>query len=144
MASKKSRRTAEQNPNLQKALHILLGSGIGIALLFAALFGASAAALKNDLHGTVFSVLAYLCCALPALIGGFIAVRPLRKNGILFGALSGLPLCLVLVILCAVFYGQVSRNLGFAVLLVLFCGALGGIGAVNLRSKRRYSSRAIR
>ena len=134
--SKKHSKT--ENPNLEKALKVLIASVIGIALTVGALLLSCALALRNDLSGMILMILAFVSCLVPSFIAGFIAGKAIRKSGILYGALSAVPMCLFLIVLCAAFYGSLGGKLALCSVCMLLLGATGGICAVNTHRKRRY------
>lgn len=133
-----SKRSKSENPNLEKAIKILIASAVGIALSVGALLLSCALVLRNDLSGTVPILLAFASFVISSFIAGFISGKTIRRNGIVYGALSAMPMCLFLLILCAAFYGSLGGKLALCSVCMLVFGASGGICAVNIRQKRRY------
>lgn len=133
----KKRKKAD-NPILEKVIKILISSAIGIALAVCFLLSSSALVLRNDFSESVQSILAFLSFALSAFAAGFISGKLLHKSGIVYGAVCTVPMCLFLMILCAVLYGNLGGKYVLCCVLMLLLGAIGGISAVNVRRKRRY------
>lgn len=126
------------NPNLSVAVRVMIAAFCGILLMSGFFLLSASLILKNDLSEPIPQVLSCLSCLFPALISGWIAGKLLRKNGLAFGSVSTLPICLVLLCLCAAFYGSVSVKYAIVFVLSLLLGGLGGILAVNTKRKRRY------
>ncbi len=119
---------------------IVIGSVIGTVLFFVMIALFSFAALKSD----VFSQSAYMPLGLfsafiSSFIGGFITVRPIKKNGALLGVLTGIIQALVSA--AAVFFiNERNSGTGIFILIAVFAvaGAIGGISAVNLKVRKKY------
>lgn len=126
------------NPILSRVVRIGIASILAIILMFLFLLVSSALILKHDWPEPIPNVLSYLCCLLPAFGGGFLCGKLLRKNGLLYGTISALPMVLALLCLCAVFYGKVNGQFLLCSSLAILTSGIGGICAVNKKHKRRY------
>lgn len=132
----KKRRTKPQAGTDIKTVIIktLIGSLVGVVLFFAFTALASLILWKTDADESIYKFISLLIGAVAAFAGGFVAVRPTRKNGIVFGSLSALPVYL-LEILASVLVSKSGIGLiGWILLAVqILFAALGGIIAVNKR-----------
>ena len=134
MSNKIKNKTKSNSPIIK----ILIGTAIGSVLMIVMFLGASGLILSRDLKGTSVAFLAFLCLIFSGLITGFITVKQIKISGLLYGLLSGLPLCLLLMILTISFGGRLGTNFIFGVLTLLFASAIGGILSVNLKRKIKY------
>jgi putative membrane protein (TIGR04086 family) len=126
--------------NMSKSIKsIVLGTAVGgimcmLCLFVFAIFFVSAKVIPQ----TMIQPLILVSCALGAFIGGYITVRILRVQGLLFGILSGM---LLFVIVCLVSVIAIREPFStFALVkgvLMMLAGAIGGIIGVNKRSKRK-------
>lgn len=89
---------------------------------------------KTDADESIYKFISLIIGAVSSFTGGFAGVRPVRKNGIAFGALSVLPVYLA-EILAGVLVSKGGIGLiGWIMLAVqLIFSAVGGIIAVNKR-----------
>ena len=87
----------------------------------------------------MYMPLGLFCAAVSSFIGGFFAVRPVRKNGAATGAVSGFGQALIC---SAAVYFINGNNVGTGIFILMGVliafGAIGGISAVNLRVKKKY------
>lgn len=132
------RASAKVEPNDYKnslksiAWGFLAGAIVCTAFLF--LFAFVFVKIKSVPFSMV-NVLAVICASLGAFVAGYIAVRVHKKNGLLYGAVSGFVLFLALTIVGFV----VSRDKFTSLTLVKFAvltlvGAIGGVLGVNKRA----------
>lgn len=132
----KKRRTKPQVSTDIKtvAIKALIGSAVGLVLFFALTALASFALWKADADSEVFKYIMLIIGAVAGFVGGFVAVRPTRKNGIAVGALSALPTYLAVILTSTLVSKSGVGVIGwvFLAVLVLF-SAIGGIVAVNKR-----------
>jgi len=143
-----NRETSFQKPESKKekkALLIRLGAsaGVGLAVFALLLLGAAAVCLRLDLPQERLAWVGIPLAAAAAFLAGYLHVRPLRKQGLLSGLLSGAALYAG-VLLLAVAVSRASLGVGAVLLLLatLLGGAAGGIFAANRRpGEGRGSSR---
>ena len=114
-------------------LKVIVSSLIGCVLMIILFFSASALIFSKDL-----TALSFICAGLSGFVTGFIAVRRVKISGLLYGLLSGIPLCLLLMVLTLSISATVSINFLYAVIIILISSAFGGITAVNIKRKIRY------
>lgn len=134
----KSSRSKENSSSNYKM--IIFGAITGIVLFFTFVSLFAFVILKTEMFSDSFYMPAGLISgALSSFIGGFAAVRSVKKNGVVNGALCGLIQALVCS--AAVFFIS-GKNLGSGIFIlmavIVVLGALGGISAVNLKVKKRY------
>ena len=96
--------------------------------------------LRQEWGDGALTPLAFVCCALPALLGGLLAGKRMKHSGWLYGALCVLPQIAALCVLCFVLYGTGGKLLAAAVSIILLCGVIGGVLGVNARSRRKYKA----
>lgn len=116
----------------------LTGSGVMLAVLVVLILVFTQVALKMDMEQKFLPIFALASAAIAAIVGGFTAIRPTRRNGLLFGALSAMPVVIIfllfMVLMKDVHLGQ--NTLITAVIMPVFA-AMGGIAAVNIKKKRK-------
>lgn len=135
--SKNNRSKENSSSSLNR---ILIASFIGSALFFAFVSLISVVILKTNAFTTsLYMPLGLVSGAASSFLCGFMAVRPVKKNGAATGALSGLVQALI----CSatVFFINGNKSgIGIFVLMAVIAvfSSLGGISAVNLKAKKRY------
>ena len=136
----KSKNSRSKENNSTDYSKIIIGSVIGAVLFFVLIALFSVAALRTDLFPqSVYIPFGLLSAAVSSIIGGIITVRPLKKNGALLGALTGLVQALISS--AAVFFiNERNSGTGIFILMAVFVvfGAIGGISAVNLKVRKKY------
>ena len=133
-----SSRSKENGSSVYKK--IIIGSLSGTVIFFILLFLFSCIALKSDVFPmSAYMPLGLVSAAISSLGGGFITVRPDKKNGMLLGALTGLVQALVSS--AAMFFIN-ERNSGTGIFIlmavIILFGAIGGMAAVNLKVRKKY------
>lgn len=134
---RKKRRTkskVQNNTAKNIAIKTAIGSGVSLLVFFLLALLAGFVLWKNDADTNSFKYVIFALSAVAGFIGGFVAVRPVRKNGIAFGALSSIFPCAV-IILASVLIAKSSVSITgwiFIALYILF-SAIGGVVAVNKR-----------
>lgn len=136
----KKKRRSKSKPKPQNSsvknmiLKTLIGSAVSMVVFVVLALIAAFILWKNDADVPSFKYIISVLGAVAGLVGGFVAVRPVRKNGIAFGALSALLPCAV-IITAAVLIAKTSLSLAgwiFVAVYIVF-SAVGGIIAVNKR-----------
>ncbi|NLO45298.1 MAG: TIGR04086 family membrane protein [Clostridiales bacterium] len=136
MSVKGIKRGKEDNANKKAVANILKGSAVGSAAFFLLLLMFASVILRFDIDSSVLAVFAFASAAIAAFISGFAAVRPTRKKGILAGALSVLPILILITVISAITCGSPGQNMLIAAAVMIAGGAAGGISAVNMRRKK--------
>ena len=135
MRKKRKTKSKVQNTTAKNiAIKTAIGSGVSLVVFFLLALLAGFVLWKNDADINSFKYVIFALSAVSGFIGGFVAVRPVRKNGIAFGALSSVVPCAV-IILASVLVAKNSVSVTgwiFIALYILF-SAIGGIVAVNKR-----------
>lgn len=113
-------------------IKILTGAAVGTAVYFALTAVTAFISLKKDIDPRGFGFTDLALGAAAAVICGFIAVKKVRKKGLLLGALSTLPMYFIIVCACLLashcgigMYGWILGG------VMLLAGAVGGIIAVS-------------
>lgn len=92
--------------------------------------------VKSGVPDTIVPLLSIITFAVSAFAAGFIAVRPKRKNGIITGCISAVPLMVATAILIVLLNkGSVSYVLIITVAVQVLASMAGGISAANMRKR---------
>jgi putative membrane protein (TIGR04086 family) len=135
---KRTKASSAVNDTKNIIIKILIGSGVGTLVFFGLTALAAFILLKNDSDTTIYKYIMLLVGAISGFLSGFIAVRPLRKNGIAFGSVSALPVYLIAVLVSVLMARSGIGIIGWILLPVMVVFAsIGGIVAVNKRKKTR-------
>ncbi len=138
MSAKANKRTDASGPAALPRKRLLLTSAGTAALTVGFFFLTALFLLRQDAGSDVLPAFAFFCCALPALLGGFLAGKQMKRSGWLYGMLCTVPEIVTLCVLCAALHGSAGKLLPAAAGMILVCGAAGGILSVNLRRRKRY------
>ncbi len=134
--NKKKKYTDTKNGNIFIVKSIFIGSGIGIVTFFAftALF--ALLAYTQDMEEKYYTAFLLFSAGISAFCSGFIAVLPIKRNGLFMGMLSTLPMYFFIVGVASVIsrtgiglYGWISLGI-----MLIFSG-LGGIISANKRKR---------
>lgn len=132
--TKKKKRSAQKSGNSNLIKSVLIGSAAGTAGFFALTAILALLAYKQDFEENYYTVLIIFASAVSSFISGFVAVAPIKRNGLILGIASVLPVFLVIIAVASLMnrtgiglYGWVS----LAVMLLM--GGIGGIIAANKR-----------
>lgn len=130
---------AEEKAVALLAKRVGIGFGVGCILFFGLIAVFAVIGLKTDIGQEKYRYFAWGAVAASALFGGFIAVMPLRRNGLLIGGAVGLAdgVPAVIAVSIAAENGVGGRELLCAAVFIV-CGALGGVAAANRKVKRKY------
>ena len=133
MPKSKRKLSAKESPALlQTAIKTLIGSLVDIIIYFALTAVFSLISLKTDAKSDYFRYMIFFISAMSGLVGGFAAVKPIRKNGILIGAVSAAPAFLIIFLVSSIISRTGISITGWvaAAIMTLF-SAIGGIISVN-------------
>ncbi len=135
MPKSKRKLSAKESPALlQTAIKTLIGSLVNIIIYFALTAVFSLISLKTDAKSDYFRYMIFFISAMSGLVGGFAAVKPIRKNGILIGAVSAAPAFLIIFLVSSIISRTGISITGWvaAAIMTLF-SAIGGIISANKR-----------
>lgn len=117
---------------------LLIGILVGILVCLGALMLLSAAATTIDIPVAAVVPLATVATALGAFFSGFSSAKVSGRNGWLMGLLSSLVLYAVSMFAGTGLFDQMDGSFAFTkALIMLACGMVGGILAVNSGKQRR-------
>ena len=112
-------------------------SFVGIVVILICLLIFSLFMTKFDAPEPMVSVMSSLALCVGAYVGGYIAAKRRRQNGMIIGILTGI------VIYCVIFFaGEIfaKNSITFSFLtkliMTLICAAIGGVFGVNSKGKR--------
>lgn len=133
MSKSKNTGTTEKNP-LETAIHILIGSLVNIILFFALTAAFSLICLKTDAAPEMLKYPVFAAASVSGFFGGLVAVSKLRKNGMIFGALSAVPALFVIILVCSLIGRTTISSVGWiTVAIAVILAAVGGILSANKR-----------
>lgn len=135
MHKKRRTKTKVKDSSLKNiAKKTAIGSVASLLSFFALTALAALILWKNDSDTASFKYIVSAIGAVSGFLGGFIAVRPVRKNGIAFGALSALVPCVLILAVSALLTKSPISIAGWIFIAVnILFSAIGGIVAVNKR-----------
>lgn len=138
MKKKKSGRGAEQNSAKTDYKHYIFAFAAELVTLCALLSIFSIIIVKSNVSPCILPFLSIFSFAAAAFCAGFTAVRPKRKNGIVTGFISALPvLAISAAFIAALNNGTVTFVFIITIISQVFCSMAGGIAAANIRKKVR-------
>jgi len=144
---KKQAKPEKERKKDQKALLIRLAAsaGVGLAVFALLLLAAAAVCLRLDLARERLPWVGIPLAAVAAFLAGDLHVRPLRKQGLLSGLLSGAALYAgVLLLAAAISRATLGANAVLLLLATLLGGAAGGIFAANRRPAQTRGGKSRR
>lgn len=110
----------------------------GMIVFFVCLSISSALVVKQNMPFNKMSMMLMVSCILSACLAGFVLSRNLQVKGLIAGVLAALPLMLVeIVIIISMSDGHVSGTVYLLIPTMLLAGAVGGVAAVNMKTKKR-------
>ena len=117
------------------ARHMLVSAGLGAGFLAVLIGAAAMVSLWLDLPQGRMGLVAVPLAGLAAFVAGYFNVRPRRTQGLAFGVMAAAALYLP-VLLAAVAVSRRAPGFGAVVtlLVMLLCGAVGGVVAANRTS----------
>ncbi|MBP3938222.1 MAG: TIGR04086 family membrane protein [Clostridia bacterium] len=135
MHKKRRTKTKVKDSSLKNiAKKTAIGSVASLLSFFALTALAALILWKNDSDTASFKYIVSAIGAVSGFLGGFIAVRPVRKNGIAFGTLSALVPCVLILAVSALLTKSPISIAGWIFIAVnILFSAIGGIVAVNKR-----------
>lgn len=135
MPKNKRRKPKAEAMNLKGIIFkILVGSALTVILYSALCVIFSLVCLKADFDLSLYKYFIFAISAVSGFFGGFKSVGTIRKNGLLFGAMSALPAFLIIFLVASI----ISRT-GIAVsgrisaIIMTVFSAVGGIVSANKR-----------
>lgn len=118
---------------------IITGALTASVLYFIILAVFSLIALNSGASESSYMPAGMAAGALTGFAGGFVAVRPIKEKGLLYGLISGAIQALVCSVVLFAVNGMSAGN-GIFILgaLILLFAVFGGVAAVNLKIKKKY------
>ena len=117
---------------------LLIGTAVGIIVCIALLLLMAAVVQAVDVPQRATIPLAVTAAAAGAFFAGLAAARAAGQRGLLFGALCGLLLFLLILLAGFIRYTGVSGGYAMVKLAVLLtAGGLGGVLGVNRQGRRK-------
>ncbi|MBQ8228502.1 MAG: TIGR04086 family membrane protein [Clostridia bacterium] len=134
MKKNKKKRSVSKNGNTNLIKAILTGSVAGIVSFFALTAILALLAYKQDFEDNYYTALILFSSGVSAFVSGFAAVLPVKRNGLVLGLLSVLPVFLIIIAVSSVVSRTGVGLFGWIALgIMLVSGAVGGIVAANKR-----------
>ncbi len=112
-------------------------SFVGIVVILICLLIFSLFMTKFDAPEPMVSVMSSLALCVGAYVGGYIAAKRRRQNGMIIGILTGIFIYCV-IFFAGVIFAKNSITFSFLTKLImtLICAAIGGVFGVNSKGKR--------
>ena len=112
-------------------------SFVGIVVILICLLIFSLFMTKFDAPEPMVSVMSSLALCVGASVGGYIAAKRRRQNGMIIGILTGIFIYCV-IFFAGVIFAKNSITFSFLTKLImtLICAAIGGVFGVNSKGKR--------
>lgn len=137
--SKKKIKTSSADKSTRSIIiKLLTASFIGAAVFFILIAIASYFAYKQDMSPDNYSVLALVACVLSSVVCSVAAVRPFKRNGLLIGMASILPMFFIIfAVVSAVNRAALSTTGWVSFGVMLLTGGLAGIFTANKKKKNK-------
>lgn len=133
---KKSRREEKQSAPF---LRIVIAAVSGAVFYFVLIAVFAAFALKSGAGVSSYMPAGLAAGAVSCLFSGFAAVRPIKEKGAVYGSLTGLIQAVVSsIVLFIVNHASAGNGLFILSAIMMICGMLGGIAAVNMKKRKKY------
>ncbi len=131
------RRTALKSLRDSKLYCTVSSSLIGIIIVIICLLSFSFLMTKIDTPDVIVSFMSSFSLCIGSYFGGYISSKKRRQNGLAMGLLCGVSIYLI-VFIAGVIFAKVSVSAGFItkLIMVISCGAIGGVIGVNSKKKR--------
>ncbi|MCQ2479568.1 MAG: TIGR04086 family membrane protein [Clostridia bacterium] len=130
MAKKKKKKKSVQNGSginfiLKK---IGIGAAVGLAVFFILTAIATLVVYKKDTDPSSFKIIMLVISGFSGLICGIVTIAPIKRNGLVIGMASTLPLYFVIFAVVTFLNQTPLSPIGWAALGVMaVCGGIGGI-----------------
>lgn len=115
------------------ALSVL--SGVVVCVIILLLF--SALISTQNIPHSMINPLATLAISIGAFVAGWLCVRVMREKGLIYGAICGVVMILILLIASAIAGSGLGMPFLFKAVFALLCSMLGGVASVNKKQKKR-------
>ncbi len=136
--SAKKVKTQREEKKASPIKTVLVFAAIGTVLFFVLLCVFAFVALKIDASVDTYSWYGFGSMVVSAFLSAFAALRKIKNSGIVFGALTGLLQGIVAAVASvAANSGTVGLNLAILVAVAGASAAVGGVLAVNKKTKVR-------
>ncbi len=127
----------EQNGIKQLVTGLLIGVAVGVLLWAGITAGCALLYAFVDLPDFVLLLLSFFCTAFSGFFSGFIHARYIGKKGMVVGALNGVVLAVVYLLLglilfsCGIGLSQLLKTV--LVVLLSVCGGIFGVNSKKIR-----------
>lgn len=137
--SKKKKKTSSANKSTKDIIiKLIIASLIGAAIFFILIAFVSYFAYKQDMNPENYSSLAFAACIISAALCSFFAVRPFKRNGLLIGMTSILPMYFVIFAVISAVNRSSLSSVGWVSLgIMLLTGGIVGIFTANKKKKTK-------
>lgn len=115
---------------------VVIGTVIGTVVCLLLLVVMAAIIAAQDVPSVAVAPMAVIAAAAGALVGGFFCARIARQKGLLWGALCGLLLYLLILLAGTIWFRDSQSSYWLIKLAILAsCGGVGGVLGVNLKKR---------
>lgn len=124
-----------ENP-INLMLNCLKSAAAGLVVFLFTTFIFALILTYTDFSDEFIKILSYLSVILSSYVTSFLAIKLIKKNGIITGLVSGLFVFLFIIILKLIFVGKVAFGINLLVLFIITIG-ISIINAIILVNKKR-------
>ncbi len=133
-------RSAEEKSHFEikpVIISVIIGSLFALAVSLMILLAASAAVIWGIISPESTSIVAICACLVGAFTGALLAIKKIKHQPLLIGAITGLALFVLFILIGLIFYFRVMPQNGIGLLLgTVGGGALAGVLKATLTKKR--------
>lgn len=119
---------------MEKIKYYSLNLGISFLIAIIFLFITATIFTYTNINDRYLNMFVFAILALSVFLGSILALRKIKKRGLLYGAIFGIIYLMVLYLFTVIAYKGffITNTLGIHLLICLLSGTLGGIIGVNL------------
>ncbi len=107
----------------------VIGLGVMFVVMVLLSLLMSVASLPIDMANVLSSASIIVGC----FVAGFVLLRGIRENGLLYGGLCGLTIYAILVICSLMYDPSFSQVAPIKAVMTMLSGAIGGVSGINIR-----------
>lgn len=129
---------AKSQVEIKKYIITLFASSIIILTILCMLtFLSSKLILNNPIETEAYKFIMTLNIMISSFVGGFISSHRIKKNGMITGVLSGIPVLAIITIVVFSLTKNITYFLPVVLCISIISCALGGIIGVNFKKRKR-------
>lgn len=139
MSGKVKSSSRKDNKNETPFIKIIIGSVVSSILYFIIIALYAVFALKSGANASGYMPVGMVLGALTGFLCGFVAVRPIKQKGVLYGSFAGFVQALIcMLVLFDVNNASAGNGIFILSAIIVLCAAVGGVAAVNMKKRKKY------